>query len=146
MMKHSVEIKLKFRSGHRLIPPYVGKCNNIHGEGFTAIIFLSSKILNKCGMVVDFGTIKKQIKEWIDNYLDHAYIHHDKDEMGKILRDRGMKVYNIGVNPTSENIAKLIFDKFKLELPSGVYISKVGIVESFEDSIAWYERGEDEDS
>jgi hypothetical protein len=38
-------------------------------------------------------------------------------------------------NPTAENMAKYLFDNLRA-LP----IKKVGIIESFEDSIAWYEE------
>ena len=95
-MAYEIQIKIPFRAGHRLISPYVGKCNNIHGEGFTTICVFKRPNLDQCGMVFDFGSIKRKIKEWIDIHLDHAYIHCTRDEMGGILSEYGMKTYDIG--------------------------------------------------
>lgn len=132
---NQIEIKIRFRAGHRLIKPYEGKCNNVHGEGYTAICFLEGD-LNKSGMVIDFGEAKKKINEWIDNNWDHAYIYNEQDYIGKILLNERFKVYSLNTNPTAECMAKHLFEviKDRLEMP----IKRVGIIESFEDSIAWF--------
>ena len=135
---YKIKIELKFRYGHRLSAPYVGKCNNPHGEGGTAIFEFEQEELNESGMVEDFGTLKRTIKEWIDLYLDHAFLYKKGDDVGKYLKDRGFKALEMNVNPTAENIAKLIYDSIKLLFPN---LKRVGIVESFEDSIAYYEEG-----
>ena len=136
---YGVEVRINFRAGHRLIEPYVGKCNNVHGEGYSAICIFRTDILDKNDMVLDFGIIKKKIKEWIDTNWDHAYIHSDKDEVGEYLKEKGFKTYNLGDhNPTAEYMAKYLFAAIYTFV--GIKrIKKVGIVESFEDSIAWYE-------
>lgn len=134
---NEVEVKIRFRAGHRLIPPYKGHCNNPHGEGYTVILFFKKAELDENGMVFDFGRIKKHIKSWIDENWDHSYIHHKDDEVGEYLFSKGFKTFNIGnKNPTAENMAKYLFDIIKQD---NIYISKIGIIESFEDSIAWYE-------
>jgi 6-pyruvoyltetrahydropterin/6-carboxytetrahydropterin synthase len=137
--QYLIVVKIQFRAGHRLLPPYIGKCNNIHGEGYTAIIFFKSNELDENGMVFDFGDTKRKIKEWINNCWDHSYIFNRNDKMGLILKENGMKVFNIGnQNPTAENMAKYLFDEIKENISDKV--CKVGIIESFEDSIAWYEE------
>lgn len=138
MNNYMIKIELKFRAGHRLLPPYKGKCNNVHGEGYTAIIELESEKLDENGMVIDFGTIKSKIKEWIDNNWDHSYLFNGDDEIGRYLFNKGMKVFNIGKqNPTAENMAEFLFYIIKYTIFSRV--KRVGIIESFEDSIAYYE-------
>lgn len=138
MGKYSIEIKVQFRAGHRLIAPYKGNCNNLHGEGYTAVLFFTANSeLDNCGMVIDFKTIKRYVKTWIDEYLDHSYLCHREDSLGEDLIEQGFKVYRMKSNPTAENIAKLIFDSIKIQYPS---LYKVGIWESFDDSIAWYEE------
>lgn len=140
---YSIKIEIRFRAGHRLLPPYEGKCNNVHGEGYTAIIEFENNVLNEDGMVFDFGDIKSKCKKWIDDCWDHAYIFNNQDEIGKLLYDKGMKVFNMGrENPTAENMAKYLFDIIKFEISNRV--KRVGIVESFEDSIAYYEEDENE--
>lgn len=137
---YQVEVKVSFRSGHRLMSPYRGKCNNVHGEYFTAIFILEQKDLDGCGMLIDFGVVKNKLKTWIDQNLDHAYIHNSSDEVGRFLRDNGFKVYSIGdENPTAENLAYMLFSLAKSEF--NLPVVKVGVVESTETSIAWYTKG-----
>ena len=133
---YKIKIEIKFRAGHRLLPPYIGKCNNPHGEGYTAIFEFEQEMLNECDMIEDFGVVKRMIKEWIDLYLDHAYICNEKDEVGIYLKEKGFKVFKMKGNPTAENIANLIYTSIK---PLFSNLKRVGIVESFEDSVAWYE-------
>ena len=136
---HSITIRINFRYGHRLISPYKGKCNNVHGEYGTAIIEFSSKELDINDMVLDFGGIKKEIKSWIDINWDHAYIYNDKDEVGKYLKEAGLKVFELtNTNPTAEILSAFLFKIIKLKISDKVI--KVGIVESSEDNIAWYEE------
>ena len=96
-------------------------------------------------MVLDFGDAKRQVKDWIDNVLDHSYMCHKDDEIGDYLIEKGMKVFEMASNPTAENIAKLLFDQFKpvFDVASkagrlGRGLVSVGVVESFNDSIAYY--------
>ena len=134
---YQVEVKVSFRAGHRLMPPYKGKCNNVHGEYFTAIFIVESAGLNEYGMVVDFGVAKKYLKTWIDENLDHAYVHNAEDHIGHFLKSEGFKTYSIGnMNPTAENLAKMLYGM--VEQTMNLPIVKVGVVESTETSIAWY--------
>ena len=55
---YQVEVKVNFRAGHRLLPPYQGKCNNVHGEGYTAICIFEKEELNQSDMLMDFKCIK----------------------------------------------------------------------------------------
>jgi 6-pyruvoyltetrahydropterin/6-carboxytetrahydropterin synthase len=138
-MTYKIKIEINFRAGHRLLPPYEGKCNNVHGEGYTAIIEFYNDYLDDNGMVLDFGEIKKNIKKFIDENWDHSYMHHEKDIIGKILKENCMKTYNMGdKNPTAENIAFELFMFIKHNVNQKV--SSVGIVESFKDSVAYYEE------
>jgi 6-pyruvoyltetrahydropterin/6-carboxytetrahydropterin synthase len=135
-MTYQVEIRVTFRAGHRLLEPYKGKCNNVHGEGYTAIIIFEKEKIDENGMVFDFSEIKKTVKEWIDDNWDHAYIHGSKDVVADLLNDMGLKTFNLIKNPTAENMAICLYDIIRYkQLP----VVKVGIIESFEDNIAWYE-------
>jgi 6-pyruvoyltetrahydropterin/6-carboxytetrahydropterin synthase len=137
--KYTIRIEVKFRAGHRLLPPYIGKCNNVHGEGYTAIVEFARECLDNNGMVFDFGDVKTKIKSWIDTNWDHAYICHNDDFVFDFLRGNGFKVFNMGYqNPTAENMSKFLYDVIKKDI--SIYVKRVGIVESFEDSIAYYEE------
>ena len=134
---YSVEIKIKFRSGHRLMPPYTGKCLNPHGEGYTAIFIFSTESLDENGMVLDFGSIKEKLKTWIDDNFDHAYLHKNGDEVGIFLKEKGFRTFEFQFNPTAENMARYFYN---MAISKSLPITKVGVVESFCDSVAWYEE------
>lgn len=134
---YQIEAKAQFRYGHRLIAPYTGLCNNVHGEGGTAICILEGESLDKNGMLLDFKEAKFQIKEWLDSNWDHTYLHHKDDKIGIYLKENGFRTFEFPNNPTAENMAAYLFDVLvTLHLP----VVKVGIVESFTNSVAWYKK------
>jgi 6-pyruvoyltetrahydropterin/6-carboxytetrahydropterin synthase len=106
---YSVTKTISFCYGHRLLN-YDGKCKHLHGHNGLAEITLSSKKLDGRGMVVDFSDVKKVVKVFLDDQLDHNMILCDKDPMVPVLKERGERFFLMKENPTAENIAKLIYD------------------------------------
>jgi 6-pyruvoyltetrahydropterin/6-carboxytetrahydropterin synthase len=74
------------------------------------VIAIESASLDELGMVMDFSEIKRVVSNWIDENLDHRMILHRDDPAREALEHLGEPLYLIDVNPTAENIAKLIFD------------------------------------
>ena len=91
---------------------YDGPCENLHGHTWKVRVFLQGDQLNEIGLLEDFKNIKKHLKIILDEF-DHTNLN-DLALFQKI-------------NPSSENLAKIIFDKLKADL-SG--ISKVTVFES----------------
>jgi 6-pyruvoyltetrahydropterin/6-carboxytetrahydropterin synthase len=104
--------EIDFCYGHRLLD-YEGKCKYLHGHNGRAVITIESQKLDERGMVVDFTDIKRVISDWIDKNLDHRMILRRDDPALAALAKLGEPVYVIDVNPTAENIARLIFDYAK---------------------------------
>ena len=92
---YQLTVKGDFAASHSL-RDYEGKCKNLHGHTWKVDIVFSGKDLNSTGMLVDFKEIKSSLKAILEK-LDHQHLN-DLEPFGKI-------------NPTSENIAKFIFDK-----------------------------------
>ena len=108
-------IKTHFSAAHHL-RDYVGKCANQHGHNWLVEVFLECEELDKVGMGVDFVVVKKIVKEELDK-LDHK----DLNEM-EYFKEH---------NPTSENIAKYLFDQFSEKINDNrIRISKVVIFET----------------
>jgi 6-pyruvoyltetrahydropterin/6-carboxytetrahydropterin synthase len=105
----SVTRELTFCYGHRLLN-YAGKCRHLHGHNGKAVITLQADALDELGMVMDFTRLKRVVGGWIDEALDHKMILHKDDPALPELRRQGEPVHVLDVNPTAENIAKLIFD------------------------------------
>ena len=99
-----------FCYGHRLLN-YAGKCRHLHGHNGRAVVLLEAPELDDLGMLVDFGEIKRQVQQWIDDNLDHTMLLSREDPLLPVLRERGERVYEMDVNPTAENIARLIFER-----------------------------------
>lgn len=106
---YRVAREIRFCYGHRLLQ-YDGKCRHLHGHNGRAVITLESDRLDAQGMVMDFSAIKRVLSGWIDEALDHKMLLHKDDPVLPMLRQQGEPVYVMDVNPTAENIARLIFD------------------------------------
>ncbi len=101
--------EIDFCYGHRLLN-YDGKCRYLHGHNGRAVIVLESGELDDRGMVLDFTDIKRVVSRWIDEQLDHRMILRRDDPAVPALEKLGEPLCLIDVNPTAENIAKLIFE------------------------------------
>jgi len=125
--------EIHFCYGHRLLN-YDGKCRNLHGHNSKAVITLESSTLDHLGMVVDFSEIKRILGRWIDDHLDHKMLLHREDPVVADLRRHGEPFVLLDVNPTAENIAKLICDH---ALENGLPVVEVTLWET-ENSFATY--------
>jgi len=105
----SVTREITFCYGHRLLG-YNGKCRHLHGHNGKVVITLATEELDKLGMVVDFGHLKRVVGNWIDQTLDHRMLLHRDDPVLPLLRSQGEPVYVMDANPTAENIARIIYE------------------------------------
>lgn len=102
---------IEFDAAHRIIG-HKGGCQMIHGHRYAVEFTFQSNSLDSIGMVIDFKEIKSRFKTWIDTNWDHNIILHvDDRELGDIIsRHTGQKVFYMDCNPTSENIARYLFE------------------------------------
>jgi 6-pyruvoyltetrahydropterin/6-carboxytetrahydropterin synthase len=105
---YKVTKHIDFCYGHRLLN-YDGQCRHLHGHNGRVEIDIESDRLDGRGMVVDFSDIKRILKTWIDETLDHRMLLNKADPLVPVLQQRGELHYLMDENPTAENIAKLIF-------------------------------------
>jgi 6-pyruvoyltetrahydropterin/6-carboxytetrahydropterin synthase len=70
------------------------KCSNPHGHGHTyeLEVTVEGEIDPETGYVMDFGDLKRAVKENVLRHLDRRHLNYDVDFLA-------------GVNPTAENIA-----------------------------------------
>lgn len=114
---YSVAKRIEFCYGHRLLD-YEGMCRHLHGHNAVAEIEIEAPALDARGMVVDFGDIKRVVKAWIDETLDHRMILRQDDPMVAPLRALGEPIVLLDANPTAERLARLIFETCRdLQLP-----------------------------
>ena len=106
---YRVTREIQFCYGHRLLN-YDGKCRHLHGHNGRAVITIAAPKLDPLGMVMDFTRIKEIVQGWIDQSLDHRMLLHKDDPVLPYLRQQAEPVFVMDLNPTAENIAKLIYD------------------------------------
>ncbi len=92
---YEVTIK-KFFSAAHLLKEIGGTCEDLHGHNFVVEISVASCELNTEGIMIDFKILGIWTDEVIKD-LDHKYINDIK--------------YFEGINPSSELIAKFIYDR-----------------------------------
>lgn len=107
-----------FDSAH-FLANYEGKCRNIHGHRWRIIIEIMSPSLNTeealDGMIVDFSTLKKDIKDEVD-YFDHALIIEKgsmKASTLSALKDENIRIVEVDFRPTAERFSKYFYDRLK---------------------------------
>ena len=112
---YEITILSHFSGAHRLRYLH-GKCEELHGHNWKIEVSVVSDRLNKEGLVIDFQILKQRAEKVIGS-LDHTYLNDLPDFSEK--------------EPSSENIAKYIFDKLKKELKAyRVTLKKVTAWES----------------
>lgn len=132
-----------FDSAH-FLAGYEGKCGNIHGHRWKVEIEVQSETLVKGGqldgMVIDFGDLKKDVKEMAD-YYDHALIIQQgtmRDETLSCLQLDGFKIIEVNFRPTAENFAAFFFKTMK---DKGYSVKRATVYETPTNS-AIYEESE----
>jgi 6-pyruvoyltetrahydropterin/6-carboxytetrahydropterin synthase len=114
VMTTSVTIRHNFETAHRL-PHIGGKCQNLHGHSWWVDVTVSGDASPR-GIVVEFGDLKKHLRQWIDGHLDHGAMLGRDDELVAALKAAESKVFVFGVSepsfgldwPTVENVAELL--------------------------------------
>jgi 6-pyruvoyltetrahydropterin/6-carboxytetrahydropterin synthase len=100
--------EFRFEAAHRL-PYHDGKCRRLHGHSWIGRVYVKGNELigngSKQGMLIDFGDLEQYIQPLLDNFLDHHYLNETT----------GLE------NPTSEAIAKWIFEKIEKEGVKGLH-------------------------
>ena len=94
---YEIRVKTDFSAAHNL-KNYRGKCEHLHGHNWVVEAVFAYELLDKDGMAIDFRIAKKLLKAVVER-LDHSYLNELK-----ILKK---------INPTSENIARFIYEKIR---------------------------------
>lgn len=117
-MKTSVYRKEHFNAAHRLYNKswddeknerVFGKCSNpnFHGHNYELIVKLTGDVHPETGYVYDMKKLSDLVRDKVTNRFDHKNLNLDTEE----FRD---------LNPTAENIARVIYDLLRGEIDGGL--------------------------
>jgi 6-pyruvoyltetrahydropterin/6-carboxytetrahydropterin synthase len=87
----------QFSAAHE-IREHTGPCCKLHGHNYRIIVQLAGDELDELGMLIDYGDVKRALAQVLQA-LDHSYLNE-------------IDPFTI-LNPTSEEIARLIFTRLR---------------------------------
>lgn len=121
---YELTIETGFASAHQL-RGYKGKCEKVHGHNWKVQVSVTAERLNEIDLAIDFHDLKRIANEIISP-LDHAFLNDIFPFTEK--------------NPSSENIAKWIYESMKKKIgDENIHISAVTVWESDNASASYYE-------
>jgi 6-pyruvoyltetrahydropterin/6-carboxytetrahydropterin synthase len=107
-------VEADFAAAHSL-RGYQGECENLHGHNWKVRVVLRAEALNGLGMVMDFKEVKHTLSEILEDF-DHKHLN----DLAPFKEE----------NPTTENVARLLYQELSRRLPRRVSVSKVTTWES----------------
>lgn len=113
---YELKVVTHFAAAHQL-KMVAEKCENLHGHNWKIEVFVKGSQLNRAGVLMDFGEIKKSLKE-IMAHLDHKFLNEQTQ-------------FNDDFPPSSENIARYIGTELQAGITEpDVKVSRVSAWES----------------
>ena len=134
-----------FEAGHALYG-YDGKCKNLHGHSYhLEVTVVGTPIQDttnvKYGMVIDFGDLKKIVKEDIVDVFDHSMVFNKNTphiEMANDLISLGHHVLLVDYQPTTEMMIIDFAKKIKKRLPETIQLHSLKLQETATSYAEWY--------
>ena len=112
---YELKIVSQLAAAHQL-RDFEGQCENLHGHNWKIEVYVTGDALEENGILIDFRWIKKETEKVLQD-LDHRFLNELES-----FRE---------INPSSENIARYIYQSLSRNLNSvRVRISKVTAWES----------------
>ncbi len=113
---YEIVIEEHFAASHRLIG-YQGDCEKLHGHNWVVRVCAEVEDLNPIGLGIDFRTLKGITREFV-TLLDHTHLNEHPAFQE--------------TNPSSENLARFLFDKIGESLLEAEDASRLAWVEVWE--------------
>jgi 6-pyruvoyltetrahydropterin/6-carboxytetrahydropterin synthase len=144
MPKIRITKQFSFEMAHALWN-YDGPCKNVHGHSYKLYVTvigtpIDDKTNRKNGMVIDFGDLKKIVKETIVDPFDHSVVvcrdapHH----LLKNIEQMFEKYDVMNFQPTCENLVMDMAGRLKARLPGHVTLFSVKLDETATSFAEWY--------
>ena len=110
---YGLKTEASFDSAH-FLTDYYGKCENLHGHRWRAVVYLEVADLQADGtmkdMVVDFGVFKRAVRDLAEE-LDHTFLVEEGSLAATTLAALEAEGFSLTVLPfrtTAENLARYV--------------------------------------
>lgn len=93
----------------------------------------------KCGMVMDFGLLKRIVNEEIVDRFDHSVVLNEKSQISPDTLASPMfeNVITFPFQPTCENMLSYFAERISSRLPQGVSLKKLKLYETADSYAEW---------
>lgn len=129
---YGLKTEASFDSAH-FLTDYYGKCENLHGHRWRAVVNLEADGLQEEGtmkdMVLDFGVFKQAVRGLADE-LDHTFLVEEgslSDETVACLEAEGFRLTVLPFRTTAENLARYFCERL---IDQGLPVSQVDMYET----------------
>ena len=136
--------EFKFEMAHALMG-YDGPCRNIHGHSYSLKVTVAGHPITdenhpKLGMVMDFGDLKKIVKEAVIDEFDHALVLNKKmpNMLVDELKENFSTISLLDYQPTSELMVVDFADRIKKHLPENVKLIHLLLRETVTSYAEWF--------
>lgn len=145
MAKIRITKQFTFETAHALYG-YDGKCKNVHGHSYNLDVTVIGEPITdmqnvKCGMVIDFGDLKKIVKAEVVDRLDHAILLNKNTphiELANYLKSSGHNVVLVDYQPTSENMIADFANRISGKLNSNIKLHSLKLRETGTAFAEWF--------
>lgn len=142
--------QFSFEAGHALYG-YDGKCKNLHGHSYHLFVTVIGVPITdtanvKFGMVIDFGDLKKIVKEEIVDVFDHTMIFNKNTphiDLANDLKEQGHNIILTDYQPTTEMMVIDFAAKIKSRLPENIKLHSIKLQETTTSFAEWYASDND---
>ena len=136
--------EFKFEMAHALMG-YDGPCRNIHGHSYALKVTVAGRPVTdetnpKLGIVMDFGDLKKIVREAIVDEFDHALVLNNKMQGVLIdeLKENFERIIMVDYQPTSELMIIDFAERIQKLLPQNVELKYLLLRETVTSYAEWF--------
>jgi len=137
--------EFKFETAHALMG-YDGLCKHIHGHSYELLVTVIGTPIQddsnpKLGMVMDFGDLKKIVKQEVVEKMDHCLILNSKGPKADALRQSDEmfeRVISVPYQPTSEMMLIDFAERIKPRLPENIKLHHMLLRETVTSYAEWF--------
>lgn len=123
---YEVSINTSFSAAHHLAG-YRGTCEAVHGHNWDVTVYVAGEELDSIGLLVDFRHVRREAESVLE-MVDHADLN-------------ALDIFQT-CNPSSENLARYLFDELSGRLNSDrVRVSRVTVCETPGSAASYWKGG-----
>ncbi len=123
---------------------YDGLCSNMHGHSYIMHVTVKGytcddNLSPKHGMVIDFGDLKRIVKENIVDKYDHSVVINKKAPVKELESVKQMfdRLHVVDFQPTAENLVVFFVGIIEEKLPEGIELHCVRLYETATSFAEW---------